>query len=479
MSDLKVIKTIKGPGYQLGVLTNKYDVNAYFVFNEVDAGAQIDINTLHSHLEDLGIIYGVNTKTLKTLEKSAEESSLTASDETYLVASGKTPIHGQDGKIDFHVKPSEEDVRFDIDDDDEPINYKDNDLITNVANEQHLATILEVTASENGINVYGKTIEAKQGQPLKFKMGQGIHVEGEKIFAASHGRFIYEHDELSVNPIYNVRGDVDLTIGNITFVGQVQVQKDVLDDFSVFGQEGVEVGGIVAAANVESHEKVILNGGVNGKGRAFIKSQGIIESKYFNEVNAVSWGDVTVAKSIMNSQVKTKGKIDVSNGSIIGGEVSALMGIDAGVVGSDMGTMTSIIAGVDYELQDRLRAYESQLQEIGHEIDRIDRVIGPILSNKNKLLALPVEKKKHLKSLLEGLKNYREQQGRLRMEAEAIQKETASQSVKEIRVRKILYSGVRVTIGNCKKIIKMEIKGPVRLREDVENDTIAITNLTL
>ncbi len=478
MASLRILKTIKAEGYEIDLVVDKDETKAYLSFNVIDDPSQLSFDFFGETLEDAGIVYGVDSKALKTLAKHALAGVLKASDENLLVCSGKPAVNGEDGKLIFHVKPSEEDVRFDLDDDEE-INYKENDLITNVSTEQHLATIVEAQPPENGMDIYGRTIEAREGQPLKFKSGQGIFTDGNKIFAASHGRFIYENNELSVNAVYNVLGDVDLTIGNITFIGKVTIQKDILDDFFVSGQEGVEVGGVVAAATVESNADIMIGGGVNGKGRAFIKGQGKIESKYFNEVNVVGWKDIVVTKSIMNSIVKTKGKVDVQNGSIIGGETSALMGIDVGIVGSDMGTMTAIIAGQDYELQDRLKAYESQLLEIGQEIDRIDRVIGPILSNKEKLLALPVDKKKHLKSLLEGLKNYREQQARVRSESEALQKSTSDVSVKEIRVRKILYSGVRVTIGNCKKIIKMEIKGPVRLREDLENDTISITNLTL
>ena len=478
MASLRILKTLKAEGYEIDLVVDKGETKAYLSFNVIDDLSQLSFDFFGGALEDAGIVYGVDSKVLKTLSKQALSGLLKASDENILVCSGKPAKNGEDGKLIFHVKPSEENVRFDLDDDEE-INYKENDLITNVSTEQHLATIVEAQPPENGMDIYGRIIEASEGQPLKFKSGQGIFIDGNKIFAASHGRFIFENNELSVNAVYNVSGDVDLTIGNITFIGKVTIQKDVLDDFFVSGQEGVEIGGAVAAATVESNGGITIGGGVNGKGRAFIKGQGIIESKYFNEVNVVGWKDIVVTKSIMNSIVKTKGKIDVQNGSIIGGEASALMGIDVGVVGSDMGTMTSIIAGQDYELQDRLKAYESQLLEIGQEIDRIDRVIGPILSNKEKLLALPVDKKKHLKSLLEGLKNYREQQARVRSESETLQKSTSDVSVKEIRVRKILYSGVRVTIGNCKKIIKMEIKGPVRLREDLENDTISITNLTL
>lgn len=478
MSGLDIFREFDKDGSHFVLSIDAEQTKVYLQVLKVSEGKSFDIDFFQSLLDDAGVVYGIDKKVLKEL--SSQEELEASEDEFYLVARGKPARHGEDGRLDFLVAPSPEDAHFDEEQlEEEAIDYKNTNLIQNVIKEQHLATIIQPQDPENGVDVFGNTITAREGVPLKIKIGNGVVMDGNKIFSNENGRFVQEGDELSVNNVYVVHGDVDLTIGNINFIGIVNVQKDILDDFSVFGKEGVEVGGIVGAANVESDTFIKLNGGMNGKGRAFSRCQGTVESKYLNEVTSISWGDVMVTKSIMNSIVKTKGKIEVQNGSIIGGEVSALMGIDVGVVGSDLGTMTCIIAGQDYELQDRLKAFESQLLEIGQEVDRIDRIVGPILANRDKLLALPVEKKKALKGLLEQLKRYREEQGRIRIESEALQKQSQQNCVKEIKVRKVLYSGVRVTIGNCKKLIKMEIKGPVRLREDIENDTISITNLNL
>ncbi|MBF0196796.1 MAG: DUF342 domain-containing protein [Planctomycetes bacterium] len=474
-----VLREVREDSYFILLLINEDKTEVKLKFVELEPGADVSQTTIRDILDEAGVVYGVLSNGIKDLVEQISEGTLEASEEeVYSIAKGKSACHGEDGRLDYLVDPSPDEVHFDLDAD-EVIDYKNTNLIQNVMEEQHLATLIQPEDPENGIDVFGNTINANEGVPLKLKLGSNVVMDGDKLFAQCGGRFIREGEELSVSGNYQVRGDVDLTIGNVNFVGYVNVTKDILDDFAVFGKEGVEVGGIVGAATVESDTKLIFNGGMNGKGKGFARCQGSIESKYLNEVTSISWGDISIAKSIMNSTVKTKGKVDVPNGSIIGGEVSALMGIDVGVVGSDLGTMTSLIAGQDYELEDRIKAFESQLLEIGHEIDRIDRIIGPILANKDKLMSLPLDKKKAIKGLLEQLKHYKEEQGRIRIESEALQKESAKVCVKEIRVRKILYSGVRITIGNCKKLIKMEIKGPVRLREDQENDTISITNLTL
>ena len=149
--------------------------------------------------------------------------------------------------------------------------------------------------------------------------------DNDRIYSTCSGRFIQEGDTLLVSPVYVVREDVGYRVGNINFIGKVEAQKDILDDFSVFAKEGIEVNGIVGAATIESDGDIILNGGMNGKGKGFLRSQGNVEAKYLNEVTVVSWRDISVQKSIINSIVKTKGKVESQHGSVIGGEVTALM----------------------------------------------------------------------------------------------------------------------------------------------------------
>lgn len=429
-------------------------------------------------LGQAGVVAGIDEDACSSLSEQVASGELGPGGGMYLVAKTEAPIHGDDGRFEYAVEPSAEEVYFDVDRR-EAIDYKNTNLIQNVIEEQLLATVVSPSSGEDGQSLMGNPILARQGLPMKVKLGSNVVLENGQVLSACAGRFIKEGESLAVNPVYVIREDVGLRVGNVNFIGKVEAKKDILDDFSVFAKVGIEVGGTCGAANVESDGDIILQGGVNGKSKGFVRSQGKIESKYLNELTVVAWGDICVTKSVINCLVKTKGKLDATHGNVIGGEVMALMGIDVGSVGSDMGVITTLIVGQDYELSDRKASFEAQLQKIGEEVDHIDRIIGPVLANRDKLMALPLDKKKALKGLLEQVKRYREEQNRICLESEALEAEAAASSVKEIVIRKTLYSGVRVVVGKCKKVIKSEIKGPVLLREDVENDTISITSISL
>ena len=478
MPELKVLKEHQEEFIKTLLWINEDKTEVFFSFERIDPGVDLSSSVLKNILDDAGVVYGVEGNAIKNIVEKMGAGEIESGPKTYLVAKGKPVAHGQDGFLEYLVKPSPEEVYFDPDTED-VVDYKNTNLIQNVSEEQHLATMMKPTDPENGMDVFGQAVEAKVGIPVKIKIGSNVVADGDRLYAACSGRFIKYGETLSVNPVYIVREDVGYRVGNISFIGKVEIQKDVLDDFSVFAKAGIEVNGIVGAASLECDGNIVMNGGMNGKGKGFVRAQGTISAKYLNETTIVCWGDVTIQKSIINSLVKTKGKIEAQHSSVMGGEVMALMGIDVSSVGSDLGNITTLVAGQDYELKDKIKAYETQLLEISQEIDRIDRIIGPILADKNKLMSLSVDKKKALKGLLEQLKRYREEQTRARMESEVLQKEATSVSVKEIVIRKILYTGVRVVIGNCKKVIKADIKGPIRLREDLENDTISITSITL
>jgi uncharacterized protein len=446
---------------------------AFIAFERIDSGAITDLGILHTLLEENGIVYGVNLKQLKGLVKLLNGGQIQADGERFVVAEGKSPFHGKDGFLDFHVSPSIKNPKFDVEEN-EVIDYRNTSLISNVMLEQHLVTLMEAQEPQEGIDIFGVTVSVSEPQPLKYILGQGVFEDGNKIHASVNGMFVYEDNHLSVSPLYEVLGNVDFTVGNINFVGKVTVSKDVLDDFSISGSEGVEVQGVVGAANIESNADVLLVGGINGQNKSFVKAQGNIEAKYLNEIDATTWGDVKVNKSMINSQVKSKGVIDMPDGSIIGGEVYALKGIEVGTLGSDLGILTDVNIGIDYEYEERKKAYEVQLKNIEIEIERIDRNVQPYIVNQQSMKNVSPNKKRLIISMLQKSKTLKEEKKMIFSNLDNIGKKLFSENSAELVVKKMLYSGVKVRVGRFKRTIKMEIKGPIILKEDPENNSVMI-----
>src|ERR1035437_8601309 len=86
-----------------------------------------------------------------------------------------------------------------------------------------------------GMTVSGKVITPQPGVPVKLEMGQNVRLGdgGLSIFATATGRVYCRGNEVSVEDIYEVKGDVGFNVGNISFKGFVEVTGDVQDGFSI------------------------------------------------------------------------------------------------------------------------------------------------------------------------------------------------------------------------------------------------------
>ena len=140
---------------------------------------------------------------------------------------------------------------------------------------------------------------------------------------------------------------------------------------SVLKLKVLEVKGYIGNSFIKTEKDLIIYGGVNGKNSESMNS-GCIEcggnllTKYLNDSNIEAAGDVTVRKEIVNSAVKSFGKVKSAT-CIIGGTTTALKGVEADIIGSELGTPTIIEAGVNY----RAKHFDEALANLSWQIDSL------------------------------------------------------------------------------------------------------------
>lgn len=116
----------------------------------------------------------------------------------------------------------------------------------------------------DGMTVTGEVIKARPAKEAVFKAGKGaVILNNNRIVAAISGRPLLEKGVVSVNPVMNVPGDVDVSTGNIRFDGDVVVKGDVKDGLKVIAGRDIIICGncyhaiIKTGKNVEIRGKVI------------------------------------------------------------------------------------------------------------------------------------------------------------------------------------------------------------------------------
>jgi uncharacterized protein (DUF342 family) len=97
------------------------------------------------------------------------------------------------------------------------------------------------------------------------------------------------------------------------------------------------------------------------------------------------------------------GKVVLRNlkGAIVGGMVNALCGVEARTIGTGFGTKTEIAVGKDFLIQKTVEELNTAVDFQCNNLQKIDKVLMPLLEMVKKGIALDVEKKDKLKLIIE------------------------------------------------------------------------------
>jgi uncharacterized protein (DUF342 family) len=471
---LETLLSEKDDHRELSVFLDRDHVNAYVSIRPAGTSAMIDADADFRKITETGLRMSED-------EQSALRNMLDAirvtpkSVKLFHMAHGTPPAKGGDGTIEWVTEfISKKEVS-----EEGKVDYRDVSSIKNVRKGEKLCVVTEPTLGSPGKNVFGKDMLPLPGERAPIKKGENVTTDpsGLTFYAEADGLLRYAQDVLSINPVYKVAEDVDFSVGHVNFTGFVRVVRNVLDGFKVRGDKGIHVGGTVGAATLESSGAIEITGGIAAKGKGFVKTTGLLRAKYLNGVTVEAGGDVFVVNEIMNCNVSSHGKIVVQRGNIVGGEVMAFAGVDAATIGSQAGAKTVVVAGVDFGMETKLKELQDASSEHAGIQKRILDKIGPVMEDKEKLKALPPDKLKIIRDLLVQLQEAKKKQEETDTEAHILRQTKVYRLDKVVKVRKVIYSGADVRIGECRKTFTEDIMGPVKLVPNETDGTLMVRPL--
>ncbi|MFH0911913.1 MAG: FapA family protein [Planctomycetota bacterium] len=395
------------------------------------------------------------------------------------VAAGRAPEPGQDGHIEWRIQPSSEKARYQTDEQGK-IDYRETYLIENVLTGQTIAVLHAPTRGVDGVDVNGRDLPSKAGEILSVHVGAHAELDETRTRcrALIDGRVIYQDRTISVSDSYVIHGDVDLTVGNINFVGDIQVNGQVLDDFSVYGRKSVTINGSVGACRVQSMGDVSIHGGVAGKGRAVVKSEnGSIQARYLNDVTVEAKGDVVVKNEIVNCTIQTAGAVRIEHGSILGGEICAFRGVEAQTIGSPLGVATRIHTGTSWLKKNPVTEIQQKIDFYDRYINRLERYVAPMRKDTSRLKILSPRQKRLVKTAVEQIRLLRDHREEYLAELETVTTINRSEAVHQVNVYKFLYQGVMVLLGPVNGRIRRRLTGPLSVFQRDDGKGIRIQAL--
>jgi len=458
--------------YRLAGYVTQDKMKGFLLLEKKQDDLEIEQSEIMEKLKAGGISSGVDEASVQRCMARAQARGKI---ELMEVARGREAEDGLDGKIEFYVQPSSEEARY-TKDAAGRINYHELNLIENVQPEQELARLLPPKPGVTGSDVLGEELPSRNGEPARARAGKGVQVaEGGELFLAEiPGRLVYADENLEISQDYEVKGDVDYSVGDIDFVGRVVVHGEILDDFSIKAEMGLEVRGPTGNCTLVSGADVVLGGGISGKTEGSIKAAGEVRARYLNEVTVEADGNVSVEREAYNSVIRTAGAYRSPNGKVVGGSVTAIKGIEMSTAGSDLGVATKLSAGIDYRRAERLRKLAEEQAALDKEIDRISGAIGPLLADPKIVQVLPPDKKKAVLNLVSHLKTLKQKREALDAQRAPGGGPGAAEAVKQINAKEKVFSGVTAEVGSCRLLLKSDATGPLSMVEDLGGGTVRL-----
>ena len=202
-------------------------------------------------LKEANVTYGIK-------EEAVEEITKAQNGGRVLVAEGLKPI---DEKIEFVFNKEDSSIG-----EYEKIDYKNINKINGVEATAIIGKVIRGEDSKFGINVFGQEVKPKKNKRKIIRCGNGCNFLDDNIIAEIDGQVSYKNETVSVNKVYRITSNVDISTGNINFEGDIQIDGNVNEGMGVYGKNNVNVlGGVFSGQVVASSDINITGSVVNSK----------------------------------------------------------------------------------------------------------------------------------------------------------------------------------------------------------------------
>lgn len=246
----------------------------------------------------------------------------------------------------------------------DPVNFYEQSAFIIVRTGEELGTISPPDPGEDGEDIYGNVLPAKQAAcPVEIDPETIELTSDHKLVARARGRLIYLGQQRRIERTLTVPEDVGFETGNIDFPGPVEIGGGVRDKFVVRATGTISVRKLVEASFLEGRRDVVLERGAAGRDIGHIVAGTDLRAGYLEGVRVDCTRDCIVKTEITNCRVSVRGTIKIPAGAIRGGVLIASKGIEAGVVGSAQETRTELVIGSIDELDDLLRQARDLIDE--------------------------------------------------------------------------------------------------------------------
>lgn len=372
-----------------------------------------------------------------------------------ILARGTPPVDDVPGRLQLLAEQPQEQTNGNI-------NHYERHRFVTAAADQPIAVVIKRVPGHDGADVFGKPIPAKHPRDEQFSLGSnvGLDADGCTVKSKIAGRVRFERGKLWVEPLLDIPGDVDFSVGNINFCGDVHIRGNVLDLFRVKSSGSVSVDGTIEAAEVCADQNLLVRGGIVGKEKGRCVAGGDVSFKYATNASITAGGNVHAQVEIASSNVTCGGVLDIPKGTIIGGKIHARGGVRCATAGSPSGTKTLIEVGTDPGFQAKAAEQLPVLRELQKKAKTIRETAAPFVSQ---IKHLSPQQREKVTEILFQAEEAEEKVKQIISSLRDTYNATHAACKQDVQILHLIYPGVTVRFADVECTIEQPLQGPLQL----------------
>lgn len=264
-----------------------------------ETGRNITLEDIQDELAHEKIVYGIDENMVNALLREREYCT------EYLIGKGTPPTIGKDAKIEYYfstnqsLKPKHNE--------DGSVNYHELNIISKVEKDQLIARLIPAVPGQPGHDVFGNELKPREVQSLRLSYANNIYVsdDGTELYSGVTGHASLVQGKVFVSGVYEVPADVDNSIGDINYPGNVSVKGNVKSGFVIHADGDIVVEGVVEGAELYAGGQIIVKRGIHGMGKGLLSAKGNVVIKFIEGATVKSGGYIET-ESIIQSKVSAE-----------------------------------------------------------------------------------------------------------------------------------------------------------------------------
>lgn len=434
--------------YRLSIAEDKMTATMRFYPPSGKGGRMLSAEEVIRDLRFRNITFGIQSEVIQQFFLNKEYCK------DVIVAKGKEIVYGKDAVIDYffntdiHARPT---LR-----EDGSVDFFNLNAINNCTEGMLLARITPEEKGESGRNVLGEILEVPIVKSAYFRYNRFCETSEDKLelYAKVDGHVSLVDNMVFVSDVYEVE-NVDNSTGNIECEGSVQINGNVLSNFTVSAKGNVIVSGVVEGATIHAGGNIIITRGMNGMNKGVLSAGGNVIAKFIENSTVEADGYVQT-ESILHSNVRAGTYVEVNGkrGFITGGHVAATEMLTVKTLGSTMGATTIVEVGADPKAKEEYQKTQKQIAELQKIIRSTQTILGSYAQKRAKGMALNKEQLEYIKQLamLTDLKKKELDECSARIEK--LQESLEVQGQAYVKVTGQVYVGTKIIIGDLSMVVQ-------------------------